>query len=55
MLGIEIVINRSKKLLGLSQETYIKKILERFRMENSKPIDTPVEKGVLCAWTYVEK
>ena len=49
VLGIEIVRDRSKKLLGLSQETYIKKILERFRMENSKPIDTPIEKGsALC-------
>ena len=49
VLGIEIVRDRSKKLFGLSQETYIKKILERFRMENSKPIDTPVEKGsALC-------
>ena len=28
VLGIEIVRDRSKKLLGLSQETYIKKILE---------------------------
>ena len=28
VLGIEIVRNRSKKLLGFSQETYIKKILE---------------------------
>ena len=49
VLGIEIVRDRSKKLLGLSQETYIKKILERLHMENSKPIDTPVEKGsALC-------
>ena len=49
VLRIGIARDRSKKLLGLSQETYIKKILERFFMENSKPIDTPVEKGsVLC-------
>ena len=49
VLRIEIVRYRSKKLLGLSQETYIKKILERFGMENSKPIDTPVDKGsALC-------
>ena len=49
VLRIEIVRDCSKKLLGLSQETYIKKILERFHMENSKPIDTPVEKGsALC-------
>ena len=49
VLRIEIVRDRSKKLLGLSQETYIKKILERFHMENSKPINTHVEKGsALC-------
>ena len=49
VLGIEIVRDRFKKLLGLSQETYIKKVLERFSMENSKPINTPVEKGsALC-------
>ena len=45
VLGVKIVRDRSKKLLCLSQETYIKKILERFRMHNSKPIDTPMEKG----------
>ena len=45
VLGVKIVRDRSKKLLCLSQETYIKKILERFRMQNSKPIDTPMEKG----------
>ena len=45
VLGIEIVRDRSKKLLGLSQENYIKKILEQFRLENSKPIDTSIEKG----------
>ena len=49
VLGIEIVRDHSKRLLSLSQETYIKKILERFRMENSKPIDTHVGKGsALC-------
>ena len=45
VLRIKIVRDRSKKLLGLSQQTYVKKILERFRMENSKPIDTLVENG----------
>jgi len=46
VLGVEIIRNRTKKLLGLSQETYIKKVLERFRMHYSKPIDTPAEKGL---------
>ena len=44
MLRVKIFRDCSKKLLGLSQETYIKTILERFRMYNSKPIDTPIEK-----------
>ena len=35
VLGVKIFKDRSKKLLGLSQETYIKMILERFRMNNS--------------------
>ncbi|OMO52435.1 reverse transcriptase [Corchorus capsularis] len=45
VLGVKILRDRSKRLLGLSQETYIKKILERFQMQNCKPIDTPIAKG----------
>ena len=45
VLGVKIFKDRSKNLLGLSQETYIKMILERFCMHNSKPIDTSIEKG----------
>ncbi len=45
VLGVKILRNRSKRFLGLSQETYIKKILERFQMHNSKPVDTPIEKA----------
>lgn len=33
VIGIEIFRDRSQGLLGLSQETYINKVLERFRME----------------------
>ena len=32
VLGVEIFRNHSKKLLGLSQEAYINKILKQFRM-----------------------
>ena len=39
ILGIKILKDRSKKLLGLSQQTYIKKVLECFQMHNCKPID----------------
>ena len=45
VLGVKIVRDRSKRLLGLSQETYIKKMLERYHMQNCKPIDTHVEKN----------
>ena len=55
VLKIEIVRDRSKKILGLSQETYIKKILELFRMENSKPITPLLRRGVLCTCTSVLK
>ena len=40
ILGVKISRNRSKKLLSLSQEPYIKKILERFQMQACKPIET---------------
>lgn len=60
VLGVEIMRNRPKKLLGLCQETYIKKVLERFRMNKSKPVDTPVDKGQFlsldqCPKTDLEK
>ena len=45
VLGVKILRDCSKKLLGFSQKTYIKMILKWFYMHNSKPIDTPIEKG----------
>ena len=52
VLGVEIVWNRPKKLLGMCQEAYIKRVLERFRMHYSKCVDTPVEKGSnLDSWS----
>uniref|UniRef100_A0A2N9HIT7 Reverse transcriptase domain-containing protein n=1 Tax=Fagus sylvatica TaxID=28930 RepID=A0A2N9HIT7_FAGSY len=44
VLRVKITRDRSKKLLSLTQGTYINKIVERFHMHNSKPIDTPMEK-----------
>ena len=46
VLGVKIIRDRAKRLLGLSQETYIKKMLERYHMQDSKPMDTPVEKSL---------
>ena len=42
VLGVDITQNRPKRLLGLSQDAYINKILERFLVHYSKPVDTPV-------------
>jgi Reverse transcriptase (RNA-dependent DNA polymerase) len=45
ILGVKIEIDRSKKILALSQEHYIRKVLEKFRMQDCKSIDTPIVKG----------
>ncbi|XP_070002703.1 secreted RxLR effector protein 161-like [Nicotiana sylvestris] len=49
ILGVKIERDRSNKLLSLSQETYIKKILERFRMNSCKSMDTPIERGEILS------
>ena len=46
VLGVKILRDRSKRLLGLSQETYIKKMLQRYHMHDCKPMDTPVERNL---------
>ena len=38
VLGVKIIRNHPKKLVGMCQEAYIKNVLERF-------MDTPIEKG----------
>ena len=45
ILEVKIKKNRSKNLIALSQESYIEKILQQFRMQDCKPIDTPIAKG----------
>ena len=45
MLGIQIHRERSQGILGLSQKSYIEKILKRFDMHDCNPGDTPVAKG----------
>ena len=44
ILGVKIFRDRSRILLALSQEPYIKKILERLNMVDCKPMDTPIVK-----------
>jgi hypothetical protein len=60
ILGVKISRNRSKRFLGLSQETYIQKVLERFNMSTCKPVTTPVERNTslsvrMCPKTTAEK
>ena len=45
VLGIQIHRVRSRGILGLSQKSYIEKILKRFGMHDCKPGDTLVAKG----------
>ena len=45
IIGIKIHRDRSRGILELSQETYINKVLERFRMKDCSPSVAPIMKG----------
>ena len=51
ILGIRIHRDRSKRILALSQESYIDKVLERFGMENSKRGFLPLGHGITLSKT----
>ncbi|KAH9770104.1 hypothetical protein KPL71_012259 [Citrus sinensis] len=42
ILGMDIIINRSKKSLFLTQQSYIQKVLVRFGMNDGKQVQTPL-------------
>ena len=44
VIDIKIKRDRSQRILGLSQETYINKVLERFRMKDCSPGIAPIVK-----------
>ncbi|GJS73690.1 putative RNA-directed DNA polymerase, partial [Tanacetum coccineum] len=46
ILAIKIYRDRSKRLIGLNQYTYLDKILKRFKMENSKKENLPLHHGI---------
>jgi hypothetical protein len=46
ILGIKIYRDRSKRLIGLSQDTYIEKILNQFNMQDSKKGFSPMLHGI---------
>ena len=43
--GIKIQRDRISKILGMSQETYINTVLERFQLKDCSPSAAPVVKG----------
>ena len=47
ILGIKIYRDRSLRLLGLSQEKYIDKILKRFSMDGTKKGFLPMRHGLI--------
>ena len=45
VLGIEILHDKSGGVLGLSQKTYIDRILKRFNLHSCTPQKTQISKG----------
>ena len=45
VLGVQIYRDRSKNILGLSQKSYIEKLLQRYDIHDCKPLNTPITKG----------
>lgn len=45
VLGIEIHRDRSQRVLGLSQKTYIEKMLKRYKMDKCTTSPAPIQKG----------
>ncbi|KAJ9556430.1 hypothetical protein OSB04_011044 [Centaurea solstitialis] len=46
ILGIKIYRDRSRRLIGLSQSTYIDKVLKKFNMQDSKKGFIPMQHGL---------
>ncbi|KAL0457888.1 UNVERIFIED_CONTAM: Retrovirus-related Pol polyprotein from transposon TNT 1-94 [Sesamum latifolium] len=46
ILGVKIYRDRSRRMLGLTQSSYIEKVLKRFRMEHSKRGVLPMRHGI---------
>jgi hypothetical protein len=45
VLGIQIERNRKARTLSICQQQYIKNVVERFNMSESKPVSTPLDLG----------
>ena len=51
ILGIKICRDRSRRLIGVSQSTYLDKVLKKFKMDQSKKGFLPVLQGVKLSKT----
>ena len=51
ILGTKIYRDRSRRLLGLSQSTYIDKVLKRFNMSEAKKGFLPLSHGIRLSET----
>ena len=51
ILGIKIYRDRSRRLIGLSQSTYLDKILKKFKMDQYKKGFLPIWQGVKLSKT----
>jgi hypothetical protein len=52
ILGIKIYRDRSKRLIGLSQDVYIDKILNQFNMQDSKKGFLPMSHDITLSKKY---
>ena len=55
ILGVKIIRDRSKRLLGLSQEAYITKMLQHFNMSDCNVEQTPIAKGTILSKSMYPK
>ena len=51
ILSIKIYMDRSRSLIGLSQSTYLDKVLKKFKMDQSKKGFLPMLQGVKLTQT----
>ncbi|CAH1418815.1 unnamed protein product [Lactuca virosa] len=51
IIGIRILRDRSKRLIGLSQSTYVDKVLKRFSMQDSKKGELPIQSNAKLSKT----
>ncbi|RWS21908.1 integrase core domain protein-like protein [Leptotrombidium deliense] len=45
-LGLQVIRNRKKKLLNVNQQSYIRKMLVKYNMEDCKSVKTPMDASV---------